>query len=83
MLTSKSVNAEYTELISAVKDKYDDFIIAFDSSRISEEHQQELVHFLKNNPGATTSEVIFRYGQLKGVIPKEMKHSDLTPPKGE
>ncbi len=74
--------SEYTDLINSVKDKYGDFLRAFDSSRISEEYQAELAEFIKNNPDADTSQVIFKYGQLKGVFPKDMKYEELLPDEG-
>lgn len=62
---------EFDDRINAVKDKYEDFLHVFDSSKLSDEVQRQIILFLRKNPDANTSQVIFKYGQIRGKIPKD------------
>ena len=59
---------EFDKLISTVKDKYEDFLIEFTSKRIPFDIQKELVDFMRENPNATTSDIIEKYDKIRGII---------------
>lgn len=60
---------EFDRLIHAVKDKYEDFLIAFSSRQIPDDIQKKLVDFMRKNPDATTSDIIQEYTDIIGIKP--------------
>ena len=58
-------------MISAVKDKYEDFLIEFTSDRIPDKVQKKLVAFIRKKPHTTTSDIIEEYDRIRGVIPSD------------